>query len=200
MSIKKKARMNKKVILGSSSPRRIQLLKDILGIEPEVRIPNIDEHVFEENEVRNIASELALNKFKSLCRQQSLDIDEILITADTTVILNHKIIDKPKDIEEAKTILQSLSNNSHEVITGVCIGNHKDYQVFSEKTIVKFGPLTNEDIAYYLKNGQPLDKAGGYGIQEWIGQIGVERIEGCFYNVMGFPVHKIYKSLQFFLT
>jgi septum formation protein len=192
--------MNKKIILGSSSPRRIQLLKDILGIEPEVRIPNIDEHIYHEIEVRNIASELALNKFKSLCIQFPLQPNEILITADTTVILNNKIIDKPKDIEEAKTILHSLSNNSHEVITGVCIGNHKNYQVFSEKTFVKFGNLRSEDIDYYIKNGQPLDKAGGYGIQEWIGQIGVERIDGCFYNVMGFPVHKIYKSLQLFLT
>jgi septum formation protein len=192
--------MNKKIILGSSSPRRIQLLKDILGIEPEVRIPNIDEHIYHEIEVRNVASELALNKFKSLCIQFPLQPNEILITADTTVVLNEQIIDKPKNIQEAKFVLNSLSNNSHEVITGVCIGNHKDYHVFSEKTMVKFGNLRSEDIDYYVKNGQPLDKAGGYGIQEWIGQIGVERIDGCFYNVMGFPVHKIYKSLKLFLT
>ena len=191
--------MNKKIILGSSSPRRIQLLKDILGIEPEVRIPDIDEHFFKENEVRKVAQELALNKFKSISFHSPLKSNEILITADTTVILNDKIIDKPKDLVEAKYILNSLSNQSHEVITGVCIGNQSEHHVFYEKTIVKFGNIREEDIDYYLKNGQPLDKAGGYGIQEWIGQICVERIEGCFYNVMGFPVHQIYQKLQYFL-
>jgi septum formation protein len=128
-----------------------------------------------------------------------LDEKTIVITADTIVILNQKVLGKPVDIDDAISIIFQLSGNMHEVATGVCVRSKdkiKDFSVFSK---VWFRKLSNEEISYYINKYQPMDKAGAYGIQEWIGYAGIERIEGSFYNVMGLPVQTLYNELKAFI-
>lgn len=125
--------------------------------------------------------------------------NEIVITSDTIVILNDRILEKPKSRDEAILMLELLSDATHTVVTGVCI-QAKDYRlVFSDQTVVEFMPLTNEEITYYVDNYRPFDKAGAYGVQEWIGYIGIKKLTGSYFTVMGFPVHRVYSELKKFL-
>lgn len=184
---------NKKIILASGSPRRQQFLKD-LNLDFEIRLKDVEE-IYPENlqaeEITNYLAELKANAF-----EDELNPNEILITSDTIVWHRNKALGKPKDYEDAFQILKSLSDSTHEVITSVCFKTHDKTVTFHEVTKVTFNPLSDEAIEYYLKNYQPYDKAGSYGIQEWIGFIGVAKIEGSYANVMGLPVDKVFQYLS----
>jgi septum formation protein len=181
-----------KIILASQSPRRQDLLRKA-GFDFEVYTQNIEEVFPDEMEPEAVPLFLAQLKAKSF---ENLADDEMLITADTVVLLKRKLIGKPKDLQEAQTLLEELSGKMHEVITGIHLRYKGREHSFSEVTRVYFRKLSIEDIQYYLKTQAPLDKAGAYGIQDWIGLIGVEKIEGCFYNVMGLPVSRLYQEIQ----
>ncbi len=182
-----------KLILASKSPRRQSLIES-LGFPFEVRIKEVDEVYPSEMETDKVPVFLAELKAEPLVDQ--LQQNEVLITSDTVVINNDKILGKPKDYNDAFQMLQSLSGKSHKVVTGVCIQSLNDKISFAETTIVHFATLSKNEIEFYIENYKPFDKAGSYGIQEWIGAIAVHKIEGCYYNVMGLPVHKVYKTLQ----
>ncbi len=195
--------MNNKFILASGSPRRQQLLKDA-GLNFTIKVADVDENgitaqLLLRSEIEKIWIPEMLAKEKAIAAAAVFDADSILISADTIVLINDKIIGKPIDEKDAILMLQELSNNKHTVITGVCIYdvlNKKPLSIFSEKTEVFFKRLTAEQIQFYIKNYEPFDKAGAYAIQEWIGLIGIEKINGCFYNVMGLPVSKLFSELQ----
>jgi len=181
----------KNYILASSSPRRQQLLKG-LDVEFVVKIPDIDESIIGAEDLYLIPEKL------SLLKSQAINIetpDDVIISADTIVILNNKILNKPNNYEEAIRLLQCLSNNKHEVVTGVTIRTLNKTITFSSKTIVYFNELKQEEIIYYVKKYKPYDKAGSYGAQEWIGFIAIKKIEGCFFNVMGLPLSELYNQL-----
>lgn len=183
-----------KVILASNSPRRKELLAD-LGIEFETRtIKGIDESYPSNLPVHEIAEYISHKKAKAY--QQDMARDEIIITADTVVILDDKVLGKPRDKDEARRMLTELSGKTHKVITGVTITTSSLKNSFSAVTDVEFAPLSQEDIDFYVEQYQPLDKAGAYGIQEWIGCMGVRHINGSFYNVMGLPLHRLYNELD----
>ena len=182
-----------KLILASKSPRRQSLIES-LGFPFEVRLKEVDEVYPVELATENVPVFLAELKSQPLIDQ--LIDGEVLITSDTVVINEGKILGKPKDYEDAFQMLQSLSGKSHKVVTGVCIQSKSKKISFAETTIVHFSVLTEAEINYYIENFEPFDKAGSYGIQEWIGAIAVHKIEGCYYNVMGLPVHKVYKTLK----
>ena len=139
-----------------------------------------------------------LSRLKANAYISNLQDEDILVTADTVVILDNKILGKPADVEDAKGMLRRLSGRKHEVITGVTIASKEKSVTFSVATDVFFAPLSDGQIEYYVDNFLPLDKAGAYGIQEWIGAVGIERIDGSFYNVMGLPVFRLYKELSLF--
>lgn len=183
---------SKHLILASASPRRQNFFKE-LGLEFEIRLKEIDEvypkHL-KKSEITDYLSKLKAQAFIS-----ELNENDILITADTIVWLDDKAIGKPKNREESIKILKSLSNKTHEVISSFCITTLSSQIVENDITFVKFSQLTNSEIEYYIDNFKPFDKAGSYGIQEWIGYIGIERIEGSYFNVMGFPIQKFYQSI-----
>ena len=181
---------NKKIILGSKSPRRQELFKG-LGLSFEIKTKEINEDFPNTIDTSDVAAFLAKKKAKSF----EISIDEILITSDTTVLLTDHILNKPQNTEEAIEMLQSLSGNTHKVCTGVCIKSTNKEVTFFEFTSVTFKALSMNEIEYYIKHFQPFDKAGSYGIQEWIGFVGIEKIEGCYYNVMGLPLSKLYQEL-----
>lgn len=181
---------NKKIILASKSPRRQELLRG-LGIPFEIRTKEIDENFPNTIDASDVASFLAQKKAEAF----KLSIDEILITSDTAVLLTNRILNKPQNTEEAIEMLKSLSGKTHKVCTGVCIKSIEKEVLFSDFTSVTFKPLSTDEIEYYIKHFKPFDKAGSYGIQEWIGFIGIEKIEGCYYNVMGLPLSKLYQEL-----
>lgn len=183
-----------RLILGSKSPRRQELLKS-LGFDFEVKVKPVDETFPEEHPVENIAELLAIKKASAF---NDMNPDELVITSDTVVICQGKALAKPANFEEAKSMLQLLSGNTHEVITGVCLKGYQQTISFSETTKVVFDDLKEEEIDFYIKQYQPFDKAGAYGIQEWIGMIGIKGIEGDYYNVMGLPLHSLYKHLHAF--
>ena len=182
-----------KLILASKSPRRQSLIES-LGFPFEVRLKEVDEVYPVELAPENVPVFLAELKAQPLIDQ--LIDGEVLITSDTVVINERKILGKPKDYKDAFQMLQSLSGKSHKVVTGVCMQSNSIKISFAETTIVHFSVLTEAEINYYIENFEPFDKAGSYGIQEWIGAIAVHKIEGCYYNVMGLPVHKVYKTLK----
>ena len=186
---------NHTIILASGSPRRQQFLKD-LDLDFEIRLKDIEE-IYPEGlkaeEITNFLAELKASAFEDELKQ-----NDILITSDTIVWFNDKALGKPKDYEDAFQIIKSLSDNTHEVITSVCIKTTENTEVFYELTKVTFNTLSDEAIHYYLENYKPYDKAGAYGIQEWIGFIGVSRIEGSYANVMGLPVDKVFNYLDTF--
>lgn len=182
----------KNIVLGSKSPRRQELLKYIIS-DFEVISKDVEEIVPNNIQPRESAKYLAQLKSSAYTDEIS---NKTIITSDTIVLLNNLVLGKPKDKQEAFDMLKSLSGKSHDVITGVCIKNKNKELLFDETTKVYFNPLTEEEINYYIDTYQPFDKAGAYGIQEWIGMIGVEKIEGCFYNVMGLPLQKIYGYLH----
>lgn len=185
-----------KIVLGSQSPRRRELLAG-LDIPFEVRtMPDIDETPPDQIDPHEVPRHLACRKAQ-VYREQ-LAPDELLITADTIVLTaEQRILGKPHSPEEARDMLRSLSGTMHRVITGVALlhPSGKGYS-FSAESKVWFASLSDEEIEYYLSHYKPYDKAGSYGIQEWIGYIGIARIEGSFYNVMGLPVHLVYKELS----
>ncbi len=184
-----------KLVLASNSPRRKELLAG-LDIPFEVRvISGIDESHPEGVDIYSIPEALAQRK--AAAYKDNLADDEVILTADTVVILNDEILEKPSSLENAKEMLRQLSGKSHSVVTGVCIGTKEDlnYSHFSVLTEVHFKELSDEEINYYVETYRPLDKAGAYGIQEWIGYVGVTGIDGSFYNVMGLPVQRIYPEL-----
>ncbi|MCD8211156.1 MAG: Maf-like protein [Prevotella sp.] len=184
------------IILSSNSPRRKELLQG-LGIEFDINvIPNIDESYPKSLDVMDVALYIASKKadaYKSKIKE-----NDLVITADTIVVLDKKVIEKPSSLEEAKEMLSFLSGRTHQVVTGVCLTSKEKQKRFSVVTDVTFSSLTSEEISYYVDKYKPLDKAGAYGIQEWIGFIGVTSISGSYFNVMGLPVQRIYKELQNF--
>jgi len=184
------------ILLASASPRRKELMMG-LNIDFEILSGlNYDENFPESLLPDETAKYIARKKAESINPEKN----HIYITADTIVSLDGKILNKPADIKQAKQMLLSLSGNQHEVYTGVCIKSAKKQIDFVSGTKVWFSELKANEIDYYLSEYKPLDKAGAYGIQEWIGYIGVEKIEGSYFNVMGLPVQHLYKELINFIT
>lgn len=185
------------IILGSQSPRRQALLAG-LDIPFEVMVKDTDESYPEDLSPREVALYLAQKKSDAFVDELSIHTNWLLITADTLVSINGKILNKPKDESEAFEMLRLLSNNKHTVFTGVCIRNFLKQKEFTEATDVYFDEISSDEIYYYLKKYKPFDKAGSYGVQEWIGYMGIQRIEGCYYNVIGLPLNKLYHALKSF--
>lgn len=182
-----------KIVLGSKSPRRQELMKD-LGFEIEIRTKEIEEIYPDNLDVLKVAEYLAELKNQPL--REDLQPNELLITSDTVVLRDNVILGKPSSREEAILMIRSLSNRKHQVITGVCLSTINKSIVFSNSTEVHFEDLLEKEIEYYVDNYKPYDKAGAYGIQEWIGYIGIKKIDGCYYNVMGLPLNQLYQSVK----
>ncbi|MBK8054275.1 MAG: septum formation protein Maf [Saprospiraceae bacterium] len=181
-----------RIVLGSKSPRRYQLLSDS-GFDVEVRTQE-DEEDFDINmPVNEVAEMLAVRKADAI--KGTLKPNEILITADSVVILGEKIYNKPADYDEAVKILTALGGKQHTVITGVCVMSMESMNSFSVSTLVTFDQMTSEEIDYYITNYKPYDKAGAYGIQDWIGLCKVKEINGSYSNIMGLPMRELYQAL-----
>jgi len=183
---------NKNIILASASPRRQELFKE-LNLNFTIQVKEIDEvysPILQQEEITNY-----LAKQKGKAFENNLTENDIVITSDTIVWHLHKPLEKPKTKEQAVEMLVELSNATHKVITSVCIKSKTKEKVFSDVTLVTFKKLSLDEINYYVEKYNPLDKAGAYGIQEWIGFIGVTKLEGSYFNVMGLPVHKLYQEL-----
>jgi septum formation protein len=180
------------VILASGSPRRQQYFRD-LDIDFSIQLKEIEEIYPNELKGAEITDFLADLKSKAFTDLQEKDI---LITSDTIVWLENKALGKPKDTKEAFTMLRALSGKKHQVITSISIKSLSFQKIINDTTTVTFKELTDEEIQYYINTYKPFDKAGGYGIQEWIGFIGIENIEGSYFNVVGLPVHKLYQELM----
>lgn len=183
--------MDKQIILASQSPRRKQLL-EMAEIVFTIQAADIDETEPEGMPAEDVPEYLAKNKAAVIAERNP---DAIIIAADTVVILNGEILGKPKDEEDAVSILKKLSGNMHRVVSGVCIQRNGQQESFSATTEVYFREITEEQIRHYVANYKPFDKAGAYAIQEWIGIIGIEKIVGDYYNVMGLPIGETMKRL-----
>ena len=187
---------NYNFILGSNSPRRKELLKEI-GLDFSVYPSNTEENFNKEMKLENIGVFLAEKKANAI--KNELKENDILITSDTTVIHNNELLSKPENTLEAKEMLNKLSGKSHKVITGVCLLSKNKKCTFSCETIVTFNNLEIKEIEFYINKFKPFDKAGSYGIQEWIGLIGIEKIEGSYTNVVGLPASMLYTKLKKFI-
>ena len=187
--------ISNKIILASNSPRRADLLSQI-GFSFEKRSIDFNENFPIGIPICQIPAYLSLSKSHQIDIKQN----EIIITADTIVINNNKILGKPKDNLEAFKYLMSLSDATNTVITGVTLRNKERLVTFDSRTEVTFDSISKQDIQHYISKHNPLDKSGAYGIQDWIGMIGVKKINGSFYNVMGLPTHLLYKQLQDLVT
>ena len=182
-----------KVILASGSPRRRELMAG-LGVNYEVRIlPDVDESYPDTLQGEEIP--LYIAKEKADAYIPMMQPDELIITADTIVWLDGKVLGKPRDREDALQMLRTMSGRTHEVFTGVCITTTDWQRSFTAQTEVRFATLSEDEIIYYVDNFKPMDKAGAYGVQEWIGFIGVENISGSYYNIMGLPVQKTIQGI-----
>jgi len=188
---------NYNIILASQSPRRVELLTGLELKFTQVQLSDVDE---------SYPSILFKNKIpvyiaqkKSNAYTQKLNDNDILITVDTIVWCNGEMFGKPKDKNDARRMLKAISNNVHEVLTGVYLRSTNKIQDFYVSSTVQFSELADDEIDYYIENYKPYDKAGAYGIQEWIGFIGLERIEGSYFNVMGLPVQRLYAELKKFI-
>ena len=182
-----------KVILASGSPRRRELMAG-LGVNYEVRIlPDVYESYPDTLQGEEIP--LYIAKEKADAYIPMMQPDELIITADTIVWLDGKVLGKPRDREDALQMLRTMSGRTHEVFTGVCITTTDWQRSFTAQTEVRFATLSEDEIIYYVDNFKPMDKAGAYGVQEWIGFIGVENISGSYYNIMGLPVQRLYREL-----
>ena len=180
-----------KIILASNSPRRKELLGG-LGVDFEVRVmKGVDEAYPDTLPAKDVAESISREK----ASVYDVADDELLITADTVVIVGDDILGKPKDADDAHRMLREISGRTHQVVTGVCLTTAKEQRSFSVVTDVTFKQLSDEEIDFYIRNHRPYDKAGAYGIQEWIGYIGVTGLNGSYYNVMGFPVQRVYEEL-----
>lgn len=178
------------IILASGSPRRQQFFKD-MHLDFEIRLKDVEEIYPDHLKASEITDFLAVLKANAF--QEELNPNDILVTSDTIVWHDGKALGKPKNYDHAFQILKKLSNSTHEVFTSVCFKNNGKTKVINDVTKVTFGKLSEEAIAYYLDNFKPYDKAGAYGIQEWIGIVGISKIEGSYSNVVGLPVHKVYE-------
>lgn len=183
-----------KIILASNSPRRKELLSG-LGVDYEVKtLPDVDESYPDGLSGEEIAKHIARGKAEAY--RSLIKADELVITADTIVWLDGTVMGKPKDEEEAKDMLMRLSGKTHQVITGVCLTTASTQKTFATVTDVTFATLTDEEVDYYVTRYQPMDKAGSYGVQEWIGFVGVENLSGSYFNVMGLPIQRLYTELK----
>ena len=182
-----------RIVLASASPRRRQLVQG-LDLPVEVTRVDVDETPPEGVPTDQVAE--FLSRKKAMAWPGELAPDQALLTADTTVMVDDLLLNKPDDEADARRMLGILSGRTHRVITGVCLRTAADLLSFADETIVHFRSLTAEEIAYYVERHRPLDKAGAYGVQDWIGYVGVDRIEGSFYNVMGLPLHRVHRALQ----
>lgn len=184
---------NKKIILASGSPRRQQYCKE-LGLDFSIQLKEVEEIYPDDlthHQITDFLAELKANAFEN-----DLAENEILITSDTIVWHENKALGKPKDYDDAFQMIASMAGKTHEVITSVCIKTSLKSDIFHSITKVTFVNLTKEEIDYYISNYKPYDKAGSYGIQEWIGLIGISKIEGSYSNVVGLPVDKLYAKLK----
>lgn len=188
---------SKKIILGSASPRRKELLAG-LGFDFTVDTANNFEEVYSPQTPHERIPEV-LSEGKSHGFHRKLEENEILITSDTLVLCEDHVMGKPHSREEAYRMLKLLSGRSHKVITAVTIRDCSNISTSSDTAVVHFKELTDSEIYYYIDTFKPYDKAGAYGIQEWIGYIGIEKIEGSYFTIMGFPVHLVYQELQKFI-
>jgi len=189
----KKNKIN--IILASKSLRRQMLLKE-LGVDFKIIVKEVDEiypSKLQKEEIPLFLSKLKASVFNNINK------NDIIITSDTIVCIKDKVLGKPVDYNDAVAMLNNLSGNKHTVYTGVCIKSATKQIVFSDKTDVYFKKLNNSEIKYYIETYKPYDKAGAYGIQEWIGYVAIDKIEGSYFNVMGLPVHKLYSELYKFL-
>ncbi len=187
---------SKRIILGSGSPRRRELLA---GLDVDFTVDTGNN--FEESVPENVAPDdvpLLMSQGKSLGFHRELEEDELLITADTVVIVDGEVLGKPHNREQAISMLKELSGREHEVVSAVTFRTSRKERSIKDSTMVFVSPLSDDEIAYYIDTYKPYDKAGGYGIQEWLGYAAIGRIEGSFYNVMGFPVHRVWELLQEF--
>lgn len=187
----------KKIILGSSSPRRKELLSG-LGLDFTVDTDNtFSEGPEPDVDPHRVPIDMSVGKSHGFARE--LSSDEVLITADTVVIIDGKMLGKPHSRHQAQQMLSTLSGRTHEVVTAVTIRDKDREKTFTDSTMVSFCPLSKEEIDAYIDKYRPYDKAGAYGVQEWIGYVGITSISGSFYNVMGLPVHKVWQELKSFL-
>ena len=180
----------KKLILGSNSPRRKEILNE-LGFDYSIRASDIDETISENIPVKEVAEHLAILKNKAIEKASN----EVVLSADTVVIIDNEILGKPKDASEAIAMLRRLSGRNHEVITGVCIMSNQRTVSFSVNTKISFHKLSDEQISNYVSKFNPVDKAGAYGIQEWIGHVAIKEIQGSYLNVVGLPADRVYFEL-----
>ena len=185
--------MKYNIILASNSPRRRELLAG-LDLEFEVKVLDGIDESYPDMPRQLVAQYIAGKKADAYLA--TLNESDLVITADTVVIVDNDILGKPNDEQEAKAMLRRISGRSHKVVTGVCLLTPDARREFSVSTDVTFKPLTDEEIDYYVEHYHPLDKAGAYGIQEWIGYVGVTALNGSYFNVMGFPVQRIYSELM----
>jgi septum formation protein len=186
---------NINIILASGSPRRQELFKE-LGLDFKIKVKPIEEVYslnLKQEEITNYLAELKAKVFDIELRE-----NDLVITSDTIVWIHDKALEKPKNELEAARMLQELSGNNHKVITSICLKSKNIQKTFFDVTTVYFKELTKEEISFYVEKYKPFDKAGAYGIQEWIGFIGVTKLEGSYFNVMGLPVHKLYEELMKF--
>jgi septum formation protein len=184
------------VILASQSPRRHYLLKE-LGIDFEIKTKDVEE--IWPDHLQREAVAVYLAELKAAPFKEELTDNDLVITSDTIVCLDDAILNKPKDFDDAVRMLTSMSGRKHTVFTGVCLTTKHKTKSFFAETTVYFKALTAEEIEHYITTYQPFDKAGSYGVQEWMGYVGMEHIEGCFFNVMGLPLNKLYTKLEEFL-
>ena len=189
-----KEKLNKiNIILASGSPRRQQFFKE-MDLHYTIRLKEIEEIYPEHLQAEEITNFLA--KLKASAFENELEENDVLVTSDTIVWLNGKALGKPKDYDDAFKMLQQLANQTHEVITSVCLKSIDKTDVFHNVTKVTFANLSDEAITYYLNNYKPFDKAGSYGIQDWIGLIGISKIEGSYTNVVGLPTEMLFQKLM----
>ncbi len=183
---------NYNVILASGSPRRQQFFKE-LDLEFKIQIKEIEEKFpkhLKGAEITDFLANLKSQAFTNLTEK------DLLITSDTIVWLENKALGKPKNKQEAYTMLKELSGKKHEVITSISIRNNNFQKIINDTTVVYFKEISDKEITYYMNNYNPYDKAGAYGIQEWIGFIAIDKMEGSYFNVVGLPVHKLFKELM----
>ncbi|UOR06872.1 Maf family nucleotide pyrophosphatase [Hymenobacter aerilatus] len=186
-----------RLLLASNSPRRRQLLTE-LGLPYEIRLKEVDEEFPPHLQRAAVAEFLAARK--AAAYRDELAANEVILTADTIVCLDEDVLNKPADAAEAVHMLTRLQGRTHDVFTGVCLLAGDGRQVvFSDQTRVTFRPLSAAEIEFYVQRYQPLDKAGAYGAQDWIGMVGVTHLEGSYFNVMGLPVHRVWTELELLL-
>jgi septum formation protein len=184
-------KINRSIILASSSPRRQYLMKEA-GFDFVVRKPEVEETFPADMPVRKVAVFLAKKKAEFFRPELT---NEIVLTADTVVILGNKILNKPENRDDAMRMLRHLSGKTHTVITGVCLLSLEKTRSFQDETDVTFKELSQEEIEFYVDHYKPYDKAGAYGAQDWIGMVGVHSIKGSYFNVMGLPIHRVYEEM-----